>query len=93
MMLASGRVQIVFEERLSGLEHMNRLNLKGVKILEPPLTINPLYHYLHKKHKVLAEKLTPVFQEMKDKGHFQRIYDNVLQELMGESPGKHEHGK
>jgi len=84
MMLASGRVQIVFEERLSGLEYIRRLNLKGIRVLEPPLTINPLYHYLHRKHRGLAEKLTPVFQEMRDKGRFQRIYDDVVQKLMGE---------
>jgi len=85
MMLDSGRAQIVFEGRLNGLEYIRRLNLKGIKALEPPLTTNPLYHYLHKKHENLARQLTEVFKKMKNEGSFQRVYDTVVEKLVNNS--------
>ena len=64
LMLNAGRVDVVIEERLTGLDYVKRLNLKGINVLEEPVDRLPLFHYVHKKNRDLVPKLDAVFQAM-----------------------------
>jgi len=50
------------------------MNLNEIVMLTPPVQVDPLYHYLHKKHKALVPQITAVLREMKQEGKFQEIY-------------------
>ncbi len=72
-MLNSGRIDVFVESRLNGLRAFQQANIKSFKILEPPLTDLPLFHYLHKKHQNLVPRITNLIIKMKDEGRFKRI--------------------
>lgn len=74
LMLNRGRLDVVIEERLTGLNYVNKMNLKGVHILEGPVNSVPLYHYLHKKNKDLIPKLDAAFQAMNQ----EKILDKII---------------
>ncbi|MCX4029258.1 transporter substrate-binding domain-containing protein [Endozoicomonas sp. SM1973] len=62
-MLNSNRVEVVILDRLIGLNSIQSLGFKDIKMLTPPLQTTPLFHYLHKKHKKLVPKLNTIIQE------------------------------
>jgi hypothetical protein len=41
-----------------------------------------MYHYLHKRHKTLAEKLATVLRGMEQKGELKAIQEKALQDFM-----------
>ncbi len=92
MKLASGRNDIVVLPRKPGLralesviaqhpESINLNTLQGIKVLEPPLQLDFLYHHLHSKHAALVPKITVVLQEMADEGLIQRITEEAEAEF------------
>ena len=52
--------------------------------MEPPLTRLPLYHYLHKKHLKIVEKITRSLQGMLQEGVIARERELVIQKLLNE---------
>ena len=74
-MLILDRVDIVALPRDVGLTTLSAMGLKGIKILEPPLQRDALYHYLHKRNKPLVPKITASLQEMGKKSLIQAITD------------------
>jgi len=47
--LNAGRTDVAVMARTNGLLEIGKLNMKGIRVLEPPLIRVNLYHYLHKK--------------------------------------------
>lgn len=76
--LLNGRADIIVHARWVGLGYIKKHQIKGVKILEPPLKKKKLYVYLHKKHKELVPKLAAALKSMKDDGNYQKIYNKTL---------------
>ena len=84
--LALGRVDIAVFPRLFGLMHLKNLTQKGfnnmsfkdIRILEPPITQDPLYHYLNNKHQKLVPEITTVLFKMKRDGEIQEIINSIL---------------
>lgn len=74
-MLERDRVDVVVENRQIGLEVVRSLNLKGITPISPPIQVDPLFHYLHKKHDSLVSALTVELSEMKRKGILQKHLD------------------
>jgi polar amino acid transport system substrate-binding protein len=68
--LANGRTDVVVIPRILGLTTLSEmgkngtLDLSGIKILEPPLQHDSLYHHLHKKHAHLVPEITAVLESM-----------------------------
>jgi polar amino acid transport system substrate-binding protein len=80
--LEGGRNDIAIETRLSGLETISKLGLKGVIMLEPPLVKSPLYHCLNVKNKHLVEPLTAVLRQMEKEGVIQNIQKKAEQQIL-----------
>ena len=77
-MMFYGRMDIVLGARASLLSKSKELNLKGVKILEPPINEVSVYHYLHKKHIDFVPKVAKVLQEMTQEGRIKQIKEDVV---------------
>lgn len=72
-LLQTGITDVAIETRSSGVYAMQQLGLKGVNILEPPLTTIKSYHYLHVKNQYLVGPLTTVLQRMENEGVIRNI--------------------
>jgi polar amino acid transport system substrate-binding protein len=75
-----GRVDVVLYERLHGLM-VARAKGMTVQVMEPPLSTNRLYIYLHKKHAALVPRVAQALARLKQNGMYQRIYDKTLKVL------------
>ena len=76
------RVDIVITARVNGLHQLKKLNLDGIHALSPPLSREPVYHYLHKKHAALVPKIDGVFKEMQKDGTLERLREQFVGELL-----------
>ncbi len=72
-LVSKNRYDVCISNRINGLIVINSLNLRELKILEPPLEIVYLYHYLHKKYKYLIPKINNALLKMKGNGRMQEI--------------------
>ena len=54
---------------------INKLNLPEIKALNPPIDTVVLFHYLHKRHKDMAEKLETVLKQMKESGEMKLLQE------------------
>lgn len=77
-MLDQGRVEIALIERLVGMEAINRLGIKGIRILSPPFLAGEWFLYLHKKHQGLVPRIDAELRKMKQDGTYERIRQQVL---------------
>jgi polar amino acid transport system substrate-binding protein len=77
-MLAEGRIDLAIIERMTGMMHINSLDLKNISILEPAFLAGDWYLYLHKKHQNLVPVIAEEIRRMKDDGSLQRIFRTVL---------------
>ncbi len=81
-MLNKGSVDIVVQTRMNGLDVIKKLNLRGIKVLEPPLVYDAVYHFLHKKHQSLVPSITNVLENMEKNGRLTAIRGEVIQNLI-----------
>jgi polar amino acid transport system substrate-binding protein len=79
--LDTGRVDVVVDDRISGLAMLAHMDIKGITILEPPVTALPVYHYLHKKNKSLIPKITESLRQMEEEGKIRKIEEEVIRKL------------
>ena len=70
-MLKAGHCDIAILPSETWLE-VRRLNITGLRSLEPPLQIWPLYHYVNKAHADIVPALTHVLLEMQKSGELAR---------------------
>ncbi|MCG8618172.1 MAG: hypothetical protein MI802_18315 [Desulfobacterales bacterium] len=77
------RVDIIVLPFLDGLVLRKKLNLPGIKILEPPLEQVQLYHYVHNSRKDTADKLGSVLKEMDAAGDIKRFWQKIETGLSG----------
>jgi polar amino acid transport system substrate-binding protein len=75
--LILGRNQIIVLPLDVGLMVMKAMKLQQIKILEPPLQKDPLYHYLHHTHKQLVPRITAVLKQMEAEGLITQIREKV----------------
>ncbi len=74
MMLDKNRFEVAIISRLAALNIIRELQLTGLTILEPPIIqATKLYHFPHKKHAHLVDRLTNVLQDMEKSGRIQEI--------------------
>ncbi|MDM8550411.1 transporter substrate-binding domain-containing protein [Desulfobacterales bacterium HSG2] len=78
--LNSGRTDVAVMARTNGMLEIGKLNMKGIRVLEPPLIRVNLYHYLHKKHERLIPKITQALREMVEKERPKEIWEQVIAE-------------
>ena len=80
--LHRGRVDIVVTARINGLLQIKELNLDSIYALSPPLSREPVYHYLHEKHAALVPKIDQVFKEMEANGTLKKLREQFIGELL-----------
>ncbi|SEA72948.1 polar amino acid transport system substrate-binding protein [Desulfuromusa kysingii] len=85
-LLEKGRTDVVVYERLAGLQAIHDLGLKDISQLEPPLEVQPMYLYLHKRHKMLIAPLIEALKAMKQDGTYHKIVADGLQPLLQRVP-------
>lgn len=77
-MLDQGRVKVALIDRLVGMEAINRLGIKGVRILSPPFLTGEWFLYLHKRHQALIPRIDAELRKMKQDGAYERIRQQTL---------------
>jgi polar amino acid transport system substrate-binding protein len=77
-LLDRDRADVVIYGRLQGYGMMQKLGLKTVKPLEPPLVKREMFLYLNVKHRPIIEKLTRALEQMKSDGTYDRIADKTI---------------
>ena len=54
---------------------INKHNFTDIKMLTPALDDMSMYHYMHKRHKHIADKLTVVLKQMKQNGEMELMQE------------------
>lgn len=80
-LLLSGKVDVVVYDRRQGEFALKQLGAKGVRIVQPPLVVRPMYPYLNKRHADLVPKLDQTLKAMKKDGTVKRIVTETLRAL------------
>ena len=73
-MLSQGSRELALAGWATGMKTIKRLRLDNVHALSPPLQVDLLFHYLHKKHRRLASKITFIMKNMKTSGRVEEIH-------------------
>ena len=77
-LLDMGRTDVAMITKSAGYEMVQKLNLKRIRFIHPPLAIKPNFLYLHKRHKDLAFRLAQILRDMKQKGTYDQLYKQML---------------
>ena len=72
-MLEEDRIDTIVEWDLVADATIEKLKVKDLKKLSPPIKTKTLYLYLHKKHQSLVPALSKVLRQMKEDGSFENI--------------------
>lgn len=79
-LLDKGRVEVVVSSLHSGAEIIRRHGYGNVRALNPPLAIQPMYLYMHKKHAALVPLLDQALRHMRQDGSLKRLMAQGLEE-------------
>ena len=77
-LLDANRADAVLITKLAGYAMVQKLGLKNIKFIEPPLASKPNYLYLHKRHKDLSQVLAQTLRKLKSNGTYDKIYSEML---------------
>ena len=76
--MSLGRSDVVVANRLSGLAMLKELGAGDIKLLEPAITVFPVYHYLNKKHADLVPGISDILSKMQKDKTIERIQKTVI---------------
>ena len=81
VLLDKGRGDLVIVSPSTGRCTLKKLELlnSGIKLLEPPVFKIKLYPYMHKKHKVIAIKLSTILKNMKKDGTYNLLINSITE--------------
>ncbi|MFH2064187.1 MAG: transporter substrate-binding domain-containing protein [Pseudomonadota bacterium] len=78
MLLHAGRADVALVTKTVGYAMMEKLNLKGIRFIEPPLAVKSNFLYLHKRHRDLVPKIQQTLLDLKRDGTYQRLYHEII---------------
>lgn len=78
--LKMDRTELALYEKKMGFGVIDEMQLQDIHSLKPALTIEPIYIYLHKRHKKSIPKIAAAIREMKADGS----YEQILRETLGQ---------
>lgn len=81
-LLDKNRTDIALYEKKMGYGVIKKMKLEGIYNLKQPLTVEPIYIYLHKKHQALIPQVANAIREMKRDGSYQMIVHNALKGIL-----------
>lgn len=76
-MLSLGRLDIVVIPRLPGIRGLKNTGRTDLKMLSPPVQVEKLYHYLHKKHAHLLPQITLALAKLKESGELKKLREQA----------------
>jgi polar amino acid transport system substrate-binding protein len=76
LMVEKGRMDVAVANLFTGQKLIEELKLKKTIMLSPPVQVDPLFHYLHRKHESLVPNVTARLRTMKKSGRFEEIKKN-----------------
>ncbi len=76
--LHDGKVDIVVAPKIVGLYTIFDKGFKDISVVSLALKSIDLFHFVHKKHKVLVSKITPFLKDMKKHSEMRAIRENHL---------------
>ena len=79
-LLDKGRVEAVVSSLHSGEAIIRRHGYHNVRVLNPPLAVQPMHLYMHKKHAALVPLLDQTLRQMRQDGSLKRLMAQGLQE-------------
>lgn len=77
-LLDKGRIDIAIYGELVGYAQLHTMNMKDIKVLQPPLATRKMYMYLNKKHKNIVPKAAKALREMKADGTYDEIVNKTV---------------
>ncbi|MBW1781824.1 MAG: transporter substrate-binding domain-containing protein [Deltaproteobacteria bacterium] len=77
-LLDAGRTDVALITKLAGYAEIQKLGLKGIHFIEPPLAVKPTFLYLNQRHRDVALKLARTLQELKQDGTYDRLYQEII---------------
>lgn len=69
-LLLEDKADIAIYERVTGLQIVKELGLKGIRALDPPLLVTRQHLVLHRRHRHLAEPLAAAIRALKADGSY-----------------------
>lgn len=76
--LLANHVDVVLLPRLDAMVRMTQPPADRLHILEPPLHVTPLYHYLNKRHQALLPRLQAALTDMESSGRIAALQREAL---------------
>jgi len=80
--LARKRADIALSSRLNGLAIIQEQQLTDIIPLGKPILVQPLYHYVHEKHRALVPKINAVIQALRNSGELTQLIQQFEQTLI-----------
>ncbi|QEP42546.1 hypothetical protein D5085_04985 [Ectothiorhodospiraceae bacterium BW-2] len=77
-LLQAGVVDVALYEKWQGLYQARLSNLDRLQVVEPPFATVSQYSYLHQKHAHLIEPLARALRELKSRGRYRQLYEQIL---------------
>lgn len=72
-MLDRERVDVIVISKINGKKYLDKTKYDKIKFLETPVSIIPVYHFLHIKNKHLLPKITKAMKELESKGFIEEM--------------------
>lgn len=85
-LLPLGRLDVVIAPRAVFERQKMRLKDDNLHVLEPPLVVHELYHYVNKRHEALIPELTEILRDMSESGELDRIKTQAFQAYWDQYP-------
>jgi len=73
-LLKLNRIDVALYNCINGLAVSRKIDIKQIKILQPPFPKGKMYLYLNKKHKKLIPKLSKALRDIKIEGIYDSLY-------------------
>ncbi|WP_163132364.1 ABC transporter substrate-binding protein [Agarivorans sp. Alg241-V36] len=81
-LLSAQKIDFAVSSWVNGMWLRKSMNIDNVHVVGPPISRQLLYHYVHKKHADLVDKIDAVFQEMQESGELELVRKQVINELL-----------
>ncbi|MEZ7198534.1 substrate-binding periplasmic protein [Pseudodesulfovibrio karagichevae] len=78
-LLRNKRVEVCFAEFFDILPALGKVGMGGVRMLCEPMAVNPMYHYLNKRHADLVPRIDAVLRDMAAEGRLKEIELHMMQ--------------
>lgn len=73
VMVEKGRKDVAIANRFTGEGILKNQEFKNMVMLTPPVQRDPLFHYIHSRHRDLVDDITGILKMMESRGEFAKI--------------------